>query len=255
MRWIACACCLAGIVLLAAATPPASLVETPVVVKKVKIVAIYGKRTLEAGEVSNYIIRTNSGATYPIDYYWDAGDGVFIEGRSVDLQFEKEGLYTITVTARNRYGTDSETLVIKVIAPSVRERSKEVAETPAAPVERTPRGSPRGSTRPSRAATPDRAALFGSENIALNQGGYTWVIETHLHRETAELDVINYRVAGFRAGVFVDDEGSGSTAYRIIIGHFPTEQAALQARSRLPKNIPGGTLLLKLPDAAGGTIP
>ena len=95
MRWIPCLGGLIGIVLLSAAVPSAQESGS----QKVRIVSVEGKRTLSLGERANYIIQINPDASQPIDYYWDAGDGVFIQGRSVVLQFDKEGEYTLTVTS------------------------------------------------------------------------------------------------------------------------------------------------------------
>ena len=243
-----CLCGLLGMVLLTAAVPVAPASGS----QKVRIVSVEGKRSLRLGEKANYIIHINPDAAQPIDYYWDAGAGVFIQGRSVVLEFDQAGEYALTVTARNRYGSATKTLTVTVTgAPAGAPRAALPdtalrAATPGA----TP--SSRRNTQPSPPTGFQRAALYGAEGIALNQGGYTWVVETHLSREQAVIDVRNYRVAGYRVELLVDDEGEGSTAYRVIMGLFATEQAALLARRYLPKDIPGGTLLRALPDTRAG---
>ena len=87
--------------------------------------------------------------------------------------------------------------------------------------------------------------LYSSKGVVLAQGGYAWVIASHLDRQAAMSDMVRYRVAGYRSGTY-EDGGGGSVAYRVLIGHFPTKDIALQARSQLPEDVPGGIWLLEI---------
>ena len=212
----------------------------------VSIVEVHGKRTLEVSEIANFRVDTAPSAAPPNDFFWESEAGVFARGRSIDLQFVEKGNYTITVTALNGYNADRVTFDITVKAPSVTAAPSTTREQrPQSRRRRTATQSNEAAEQPTSAPF-ERSALYSSKGVARDQGGYSWVIATHLHRQVAVSDMVRYRVAGYRTGLFEDNNGSGSIAYRVLIGQFPTEEAALQARPQLPNDIPGGVWLLQL---------
>jgi hypothetical protein len=87
--------------------------------------------------------------------------------------------------------------------------------------------------------------------INWDRGGYTWVVETHLDRTEAEHSVQFYRDFSYPVGISVDRLGGGSTAYRIVLGQFGTEGAALRANRWIQKNAPRRIWLLWLPGHEG----
>lgn len=243
---------LTGAVLLAAALPAGTVRAQPYALGKDRpnVVKIHGDRTVEAGVLQNYRAQIVYGARAPLEYFWDFGDGSFAEGNNVAHRFEEPGTYEVTLVTRNGRGTSVERFTITVEPSShPRPATAEAATGDDPPVTRTSSGgAPAAKTR--KAAPPSRrpARLPGSpaSGIAWSQGGYTWVVATHLVREGAEADVQRFRNAEYQTGLVIDDSGPGSTAYRVVIGQYATEKAALAARASLPQDIPGGVWLLPL---------
>ncbi len=253
MRWIASTALLAGCLWLTAAlpSPEGSKPGDDVGPQVVKIVAVYGPRTLHAGELGNYRVRVAEGATRPIEYRWNFGDETLAEGILVAHHFSEAGRYVVTVTARNKYGRDTDTLVVAVSAPGHVTTARDEDTVAVAPVaEKLPKKRP----EPSIKKTLLESSVRSTEAFIWPRSGYTWVIATHLHREAAEQDAHHYRDAGYRTGIVVNDRGPGSTAYRIVIGYFSTPEAALQARRLLPADRPGGLWLLDRAAVAGVSV-
>lgn len=90
--------------------------------RRVRIVKIHGRRTLEVGEVENFRVVTPPGTTPPMEFYWESEEGVFVVGRSVNLQFSKAGAYTITINAKNSYGTDTDTVMVTIKEPKAKQQ-------------------------------------------------------------------------------------------------------------------------------------
>ncbi len=71
------------------------------------IVEVYGRRTLQAGEVENFRVRIAPGFAWPLQYAWDFGDGIISVGNNVTHRFTRPGTYTLTVIARNDVNSDT----------------------------------------------------------------------------------------------------------------------------------------------------
>lgn len=216
--------------------------------KQVRIAAIEGKRSLVTGEKAEYRVHLDAGARQPVTYTWDLSDGSQATGSQVVLTFEQAGLYTLLVTARNRDGLDRDTVRIHVNptkTPPAAPPDLPAAEAPpATPVVASAVDTPSAPSPPR-----SRTVRSSTPLLVWPQTGYTWVVATHLHRQQADMAALRYQRAGFQAGIVVDEQGSGSTAYRVVVGHYATPQAALQSRARLPADRPGGVLLLQLSDS------
>lgn len=91
--------------------------------------------------------------------------------------------------------------------------------------------------------TVSRAAIFGAGGVAVEQGGYTWVVQSDLWDARARDRMLVYRLRGFRSDVYVDTSGRGSPAYRIVIGQFKTRAEAQVARRWLPADATAPWLL------------
>jgi len=215
-----------------------------------RILSIEGKRSLMVGEGATYRIHLHPDASQPVTYTWDLSDGSQATGAWLSLQFEQPGLYTLRVTARNRKGVDKDTLRVHVRGtaqlPSAR------AITPAASAESLP--STTSTVAPVKTSSVSKGNHPPTPRTAppllvWPRTGYTWIVGTHLHPQQANLAAMRYRKEGFQAGIVVDTSGSGSTAYRVVVGHYGTPDAALQGRSALPADRPGAVLLLRLTEA------
>ncbi len=90
--------------------------------RRVRIVKIHGRRTLEVGEVENFRVDIPPETTPPTKFYWESEEGVFAVGRSVNLQFSKAGAYTITINAKNSYGTDTDTVMVTIKEPKAKQQ-------------------------------------------------------------------------------------------------------------------------------------
>jgi hypothetical protein len=93
--------------------------------KKLDILEVQGKRTLDAEEIGYLTVVTSADVIAPATFLWEWENGVFALGRSINIQFNQAGVYTITVTAKNEYGVDTETLTITVTEPPPSQPQKE----------------------------------------------------------------------------------------------------------------------------------
>jgi hypothetical protein len=216
----------------------------------VRIISVYGPTTLPAGVSANYRARVADGAARPIIYRWQMGDGTRGEGNNVAHVFERPGRYAVIATARNRRGSDSDTLYVTVV-----ERKKPAA-TDVAGVSRDA-DSPsvpeaegdviKSKPSPSTPASP----LRGRAPIDWQKGGYTLIAATASEHGAAELAAQQYRGQGLRTGIYLDD-GLGSPAYRVIVGQFETAEEAVAARKALLREGRKGAFLVDPLPMRGG---
>lgn len=156
-----------------------------------EILQLYGRRTLRAGEVENFRVRLAPGATGPIRYTWDFGDGIAAVGNNVAHWYRAPGTYTVEAVARNEAGGDTARAVITVLpAP----------ERPAAPPDAEP---------------PD---------------GFGWVVATLPNRGAAETRAEALRSAGHTAHTLAHAVPGHAIAYRVVLGRYRSEAEAERAR-------------------------
>lgn len=214
-----------------------------------EIVAIYGPRTLQAGQLHHFHVRVRSGLRWPVEHEWDMGDGTISPGNNISHRYQTPGTYVITVRSRNIGGMDEDTLHVRVVPPPVADAAAEPEPSASRP-RRTPRTPP--STEPPPAPTgpadaSPEAMLMSTEGVIWSRGGYTWVVATSFSQFGAERLAQQYRRAGFRVGVWADTTGPGTTAYRVVIGQFATEAQALAARDTVQRQTTNQIWLLQIP--------
>lgn len=212
-----------------------------------EIEEVYGKRTVQAGEQVNFRARLVHGTTREVEYHWDFGDGTRAEGNGVVHRYKKPGQYRLSVSVRNPHGKDTETLMISVTEPAT-PAPPPVTETRTPPVPATSTAGARPAAQP-KSAPPSPAVTrpgVRGGSIDFAQGGYAWRVRSHFELPQAEQEARQYKQAGYRVGLITDDQGPGTTAYRIVIGQFDSVEQALRAKPGLPHQT--GVLLMDLSD-------
>lgn len=191
----------------------------------VHLVEIAGPRTVDVGAVAHFRARRAVPSTRPVDYLWDFGDGTLSVGPLVSYIYSTPGNYTIQVVGRNTAGADTLTARLQVRLAENRSTTESMSQEAPAP---SPVSSPSSPPNlvPAKKATVSRSTLFGPGGVSPSDGGYTWVVGSELWAARAKDQMLVYRLRGLRADIYVDREGPGSPAYRIIIGQFPTEEEA-----------------------------
>jgi hypothetical protein len=209
-----------------------------------QIVAIYGPRYSTVGQPENYRVRIKPGAGQPIIYRWSLGDGTLATGNNISHEYARPGRYVVNVTVRNARGHDTGSLKVAV-------SPERPSEALASDDGRATAGRTTSSFEDARAkeAESPRAAtraggLWGAGGLDWSRGGYTLLVSTHFTRKKAEEASLRFRSEGFRSGIFVDDEGPGSTAYRVVVGQFETSDPAVSARRNLIKEGRKGAFLV-----------
>ena len=81
-----------------------------------RVLAVNGPSSAETGESLTYTASVNEGeATQPLTYQWDFGDGSTGSGQTASNTYQESGTYTVTFTASNEAGEDSQTLTVDVV--------------------------------------------------------------------------------------------------------------------------------------------
>ena len=81
-----------------------------------RVLAVNGPSSAETGESLTYTASVNEGeATQPLTYRWDFGDGSTGSGQTASNTYQESGTYTVTFTASNEAGEDSQTLTVDVV--------------------------------------------------------------------------------------------------------------------------------------------
>ena len=212
----------------------------------VRIVGVYGPTVMRVGEDADFRARNAPGAEQPVIYRWDMGDGTPAIGNNITHHYAHPGRYVAVVTAQNKKGSDSDSLVIVV---------REVAAPPVPHIEATTSTAP---TEPAAASTggerPKRdTSLRGSAPLDWSRGGFTLHVATSSTRPEAESYATNLRRNGFRTGIYKDDSGRGSAVYRVVIGQFADERQAVAARQQLlGEGRKGAFIVQRLPSGNDG---
>jgi PKD repeat protein/opacity protein-like surface antigen len=81
------------------------------------IISIDGPAELNVGQSGTFTARVQEGATQPVRYIWEMGDGTTLEGMNVSHQYAQAGTYTVRFTAEHRRASDTRTMTVRVIAP------------------------------------------------------------------------------------------------------------------------------------------
>lgn len=192
---------------------------------RVNIDTIYGASELMVGETDNYRVRMRPGARWPIQYFWDMGDGTQSLGNNIIHSYSKPGHYRITVWARNSLSSDSSSFAV-----NVRSDEHGRTETPVVATVNTNVPLPRQPSQNNRSETeiPDK--------VIIDEDGqaYAWVIGTHLDKASAERSVREYRerkIPGIR--ILLDTSGNGANAYRVVIGNYLSLDSAARSKSTI----------------------
>ena len=170
-----------------------------VLTKPPQIVEMYGRRSLDVGELENFRVRLERGVTPPVRYQWDFGDGIISVGNNVTHTYFAPGTYTVTATAWNAAGVDSTQATITVTSPPA----------PAPPPAPT---------------TPTDASPAS---------GFGWVIGTFPDQTAAETLAASVRTAGRDVRVIQHEPFRRSTVYRVVVGRYQSESAAERERTRV----------------------
>lgn len=208
--------------------------------RPVRIISVYGARALVVGREENYRVRVNDGAAWPINYRWSMGDGTLAQGNNVVHAYSRPGRYRVIVTARNARGVDTDSIFVNVTSPprasiplesGAEERSRAAAAATG--------GAGGGSAepaKPARNAAPasSESPLRSAQGIEWGRGGFTLLVSNYFDREAAENRALALRREGYRVGIMVDDKNErASTAYRVVIGQFFSEDSAAKGRTAM----------------------
>jgi len=190
-----------------------------------RIVTVYAERQLEVGQYVSFRVRLRPGAIWPVHYEWDLGDGIVAVGNNVQHGYQQAGTYTVRVEARNVAGADTASVEVLVVEP---EQAVVIASHADEEVEPEPAEVSEADATTIVRRT--RTGLRGQETVDLRNGGYSWVVSTYLDRLAADYLLFELRRGGYRSAIFVDDQGPGSPAYRVLVGQFATTETAFAVR-------------------------
>ena len=84
----------------------------------VEVLAIDCPEELTTGEAGSFSASINEGASEPLEYRWDFGDGTTANAIAGSHSYAQGGTYTVTFTATNDGSTDTATCSVRVIAPA-----------------------------------------------------------------------------------------------------------------------------------------
>lgn len=190
--------------------------------RSVRIDSVYGATEMKVGATDNYRVRIGSSATWPIQYYWEMGDGTQSVGNNIVHGYSKPGTYPVKVWARNTAGADSAQFMVRVTAPP-----QARVETPVvAAVENESSTAP----RPRRSSESRRP---GNNTLQVDgEQSFAWVLGTHLEKSSAERSLREYRakkIPGVR--ILIDTSGKGAYAYRVVIGNYLSLDSAASSKA------------------------
>lgn len=196
----------------------------PNAIAHVRIDTLYGSRNLVVGHEENYRVRIQPDAAWPVIYDWDMGDGVRSRGNNVVHRYQKPGYYTLRVVAHNRYDADSTFTVIRVRPANASSTGRVVF--PAPEPTRTA-----GSRSASRDVGNDESSSGSADASPISSEYYSWLLESHFSNAAAQAALKRLRTEGIgSARVYVDRSGSGSVAYRVVVGSYTSTRSALMDR-------------------------
>jgi PKD repeat protein len=218
---------------------------------RIRLVEIYGSRTPMVNEHVNFRVRLHHGATWPVNYMWDMGDGTSLMGNNVLQRYREPGSYTVTVVARNRLSADTLTTQIVVMSPD----GERVDPTASTQVRADNQPDVIAPVRQRVRYSPDE--LRSTAAVSRSTGGYGWVVGTYLDRPSAENLMRQFKVKGLRTGIITDSRADASTAYRVVVGQFASTGAALAAKREVQRLIatPISIIDIANPSVAVGARP
>ena len=191
----------------------------------VRIDTVYGNRRVYTGDEENYRVRVNERASWPIKYEWILPGGIQTSGNNIIHKFEKFGKYQIDVVVSNRYGKDSARIWVYAV-----DRDVLLQKT-----------AQRADSKVSPKVIRDDAAVeirVLANDLVVEGTYYSWVVETYLNRIKAERALRSYTELGLsNLRVFEDVSGSGSTAFRVVIGKFKTQRRAVTQKNSIERSV------------------
>ncbi len=195
--------------------------------RPVQIDTIYGSSSIEVDEVDNYRVRISAGAKWPIQYYWDMGDGTLSIGNNIVHKFKRPGNFRVRVWARNSSSVDSTEMIVRVTDQTI-----PPAETPVVAARSVTSNNKVQKPRPTRVAAREQEDLGDIEEGQ----AFAWVIGTHLEKASAERALQKLRadkIAGVR--ILEDRSGKGVRAYRVTIGNYLSLDSAVRSKPAIEK--------------------
>lgn len=187
----------------------------------VQIDTVYGTRRAYTDLEYNYRVRVKDGATWPIKYNWTIDEDLQTAGNNIVHQFKRPGKFPIDVVVSNEYGEDTARIWVYVI-------DRTIVRPPVADVESTPE---------SNDAVPDIksvAVQLVPSDVPVEGTYFSWAVETYLSRLSAQSALSHYVDMGLpNVRVYEDDAGSGSTAFRVLVGKYVTQQKAIKGKEKL----------------------
>ncbi len=84
----------------------------------VEVLSVNCPAQLVVGETGSFSAIINEGASEPLEYRWDFGDGATGTGIAGSHSFTQAGTYSVAFTATNEGSTDSQGCSVRVIAPA-----------------------------------------------------------------------------------------------------------------------------------------
>ncbi len=85
----------------------------------VDVMAVDGPSSLECGQTGTFTATVADGATMPVEYRWDFGDGGTGEGLVATHSFTRPGTYTVTFSGSNSGSMDSASTTVTCTPPPV----------------------------------------------------------------------------------------------------------------------------------------
>lgn len=214
-----------------------------------RILEIYGDRTVKIGVSHNYRVRLRPGASWPVNYAWEMGDGTSLIGNNVLHRYVQPGQYTITAISKNSLGAD--TLTTQVFVEPAAGPGREPT---------TPSRDPTASTDPENAPRPivrryHPDELRSSDGVRPTGGGYGWLVGNYMDQSPAQQMLRQFRTRGFRTGILVDSQGGGSSVYRVVVGQFASTGNALAAKREVQRLAPTPISLIDISNPSSPVAP
>ncbi len=97
----------------------------------VDVMAVDGPSSLECGQTGTFTATVADGATMPVEYRWDFGDGGTGEGLVATHSFTRPGTYTVTFSGSNSGSMDSASTTVTCTPPPVPAGVVSFSSTPA----------------------------------------------------------------------------------------------------------------------------
>ena len=199
-----------------------------------KLKEVFGRRQLMVGEEENYRVSLVDDRARPVRFLWDMGDGVIAPGNNVVHRYDAAGLYEALVIGSTASASDTLLFLIEVVEP---QSSIEVVDDNVTAI-------PASQRNPNITRQPSAESSTSSQSDGRI---YSWVAESFLNRPSAERAMSKYPLAGLVPRIYEDSSGSGSVAYRILVGQYNSVRAAMAAKARVERVSPRNIFLYSSP--------